>query len=121
MTGYQWFTIAQTVVMGLAAAGVALLYRGFKTGKWVQDQESRGKELELVHRRLDRAGEKMSKIATDVQRLPDDLRDEFITKEIFEIHQAVAKERQAELRVEFRKEDTLIWDEIRRLKSNNRR
>ena len=121
MTGYQWFTIVQTAVMGLAAAGVAILYRGFQTGKWVQDQESRKQEIELIHRRLDKAGEKMSKVATDIQKLPDELREEFITKEIFEIHQAVSRERLAEIRVEYRQEDTKIWAELRQLKGNNRR
>ena len=121
MTGYQWFTLIQAVVMGLAAAGVALIYRGFQTGKWVQDQESRKQEIELIHRRLDKAGLKMSDLANEIQKFPDEMRDEFVSKEVFEIHQAVAKERIGELRVEFRKEDTLIWEEVRRLKGNNRR
>ena len=107
--------------MGLAAAGVALLYRGFQTGKWVQDQESRKNDVDSIHRRLDRAGEKMSEIATEMQTLPDTLRKEFVSKEVFEIHQAVYRERHAEIRAEFHKEDTLLWDAIRQLKGNNRR
>lgn len=121
MTGYQWFTIVQTVVMGLAAAGVALLYRGFQTGKWVQDQESRKQEIEQIHRRLDRAGEKMSEIATDVQKFPDNMREEFLSKEVFKIHEAIAKERLTEIREEYRQEDTKIWEALRQLKSNHRR
>lgn len=120
MSGYQWFTLVQTVVMFLAATGVALLYRGFQTGKWVQNVESQQDKLDAIHRRLDKAGEKMSDLSNEIQKLPTTMRDEFLSREVFEIHQAVAREQRTELRAEFRKEDTLIWDELRRLKGTRR-
>lgn len=97
MTGFQWFTLIQTVVMTLAAAGVALLYRGFQTGKWVQNQESRSKEIDQITTRLDRAGQKISDLATDVQGLPERMHRDFIPRETFLIEITGLKERQKDL------------------------
>ena len=114
MKGMDVFTIVQTVVMMLAAAGVALLHNGFRSGKWARAVgEERDKELDQIHRRLDRAGEKVSDLATTVQSLPDRIVRECITREVYNIERAIDKERYHEIRTEFRAEDTKIWNEIR--------
>ena len=114
MNRSQWVSIIQTVVMMLAAAGVALLHRGFRTGKWARAiGEERDKELEQIHKRLDQAGKKTSELASDVQGIPARMHKEFVPREVFDMEKVMNAERREELRQEFRREDTKIWDHLR--------
>lgn len=96
-----WLNFALTVVTALAGAGMALLYRGFRTGKWVQNVDNHQEKIDALNRRLDKAGQEMSDLTDLVQKLPDQFRIEFVSKEVFTIHQTIAKEQR-----------DAIWDAI---------
>ena len=86
MTAYEWFQIAQTIIMAVAALLVLSVKVGLKGGS-----------IEVILQRLDqldglmnRAGEKMSDLADTVQGLPDRLRKDFLPREeaklLFDLH-----------------------------------
>jgi hypothetical protein len=56
----------------------------FAFGKWVQRREGSAEiplhRITELERRMDRAGEKMSDLANDVQGMPERLRDQFVTR-----------------------------------------
>lgn len=110
----EWIGVVQSVVVAFAAAAVALLYRGFQTGKWVrQIGEERDQQIDDIHRRLDTAGGKMSDLANEVQTMPDRFRREFVSREVFDLEKAVDKERREEFRESMTKEHDKLWAALR--------
>lgn len=120
MTGLEAFTLAADVAMAASAAGVGLLYRGFHTGKWVRRVgEERDHEIATIKALLERAGRQSSDLASEVQGLPERMREVFVPREIFEVEKAVNRERIEGVRDEMRSEDTKIWNHLRQRRPSN--
>lgn len=115
-TWFLWFQIINTIVVVLAALVIASLKLGAKG-----DRILFGKPEELVRRlelletdvvakhllvlqRLDRTGEKMSTLATEVQGLPERFRTIFISSE-----------RATDLLAESREDRKRLWDEVAKI------
>lgn len=110
----RWIQIGFTVATALAAAGMALLYRGFQTGKWAQSVgEGHEDAIQRINGRLDRAGAQMSDLSDDIQTVAERMRKEFVTREVFEIDRAVSKERRDELQAAIQREHDKLWQAIR--------
>ena len=105
----MWIQLAQTVVMAIAAVVIWIAYRAFAVGQWVQAVDHT-KELTAIAARLDRAGEEMSDLTTKIQRLPEELRMTFVTKELF-----------TEFRVSTERDRTWLFGEVEKLWSASRR
>lgn len=120
MTAFQWFTIVQTVLMATAAALVAVIYRGFHTGRWIQKREDADDmidaRLTVIERRLDSGSERMSKLASDLNALPDRLRGIFLSIDVF--HEV--EKRNTEARSANREDIERIWQVIRGLQGGPR-
>lgn len=113
MNAFQWFSLIQTVLMGVAAVIVALLYRGFYTGRWVQKNEDQvgmfETRLAAIERRLDNGGAKMSDLASEINGLPERLRLMFVPVELFHHVDERNKEDRSAMRAEIEK----MWHAIR--------
>lgn len=82
MTGFQWF---QVVHAGLITAAMALLWifrAGVKGQELISRPELLAERLKQVEIRMDRAGEKISDLASAVQGLPESLRRTFLPREL---------------------------------------
>jgi len=69
VTAAAWLQLGQWVLVTLAVLLLASLRAGIKGGQWLSSGES-------LKERFDRASEKMSNLATEVQGLPERLRQE---------------------------------------------
>lgn len=93
VTVYQWIDRIQTTVLAVGTLVAASYIRVFKTGAWSTSNENRIKALEVhvpenldyrlkgLENRMDRAGLETSRLATEVQGLPQRIREEFHTRE----------------------------------------
>ncbi len=113
MTAFQWFTIVQTLVMALAAAGLAILIRGFRSGQWARSVgEERDKEVAAILQRIDQAGKKISDLASEVQAFPSRMHKEFVPREVFELEKIYSVERREAIREEFRRDTQQLWEAL---------
>ena len=112
MTPYAWAQLFQTIVMGVVAALVALLFRAFKLGQWAASIDY-GPAIKALEARLDKAGAEMSRLASQIQGLPAVLRADFVSTEV--AHQRLQETRDERDRI--RTEITSIWEELRRQRS----
>jgi Zn-dependent protease with chaperone function len=73
----QWLTAA----LGITWGGLGL---SFAVGKWARGRETAADAIlyrvEQLERRMERAGEKMSDLANEVQAMPERLRHEFVLR-----------------------------------------
>jgi len=82
MTREQWLL----TILSLSWSGWMV---SFVVGKWVQRREG-STEIPLyritqLEARMDRAGDKMSDLANAVQGMPERLRDEFVTRQEWDL------------------------------------
>lgn len=112
----QW---VQTAVMAAAAIIVGMIYRGYLTGRWVQQRDDHITELRSkvreVEQRLLHGNQRMSSLSSDVQKMPEVLRRIFLTADLFE----EVSERWTEDRRDLRRNIEQLWAEIRRLERRN--
>lgn len=73
---------------------IGLIFLGIH--RWVQDRKvyetSDNGRIKALENRMDRAGTEMSDIATDVQSLPERMRQEFVTQKLFDLEISHSKE-----------------------------
>lgn len=72
----QWIQIAQAVVMGLAMLLVWSLRAGIKSGRWLSAGDSQAAEITELKRRMERALSETSRLATEIQGVPELIRRE---------------------------------------------
>lgn len=104
MNGFVWFQIAQVIIMAIVGLLVFTAMRAFKAGQWTQTVDHSA-DLARMELRLDLAGKRLSDLATTIQALPHDLRQIFVSRELFE----------ARLDESVRDRKTL-WHEIEKLR-----
>jgi hypothetical protein len=76
MTLYQWLQVAQSLVMALAVLFVWSLRAGVKSGRWLSAGDAQTARVTELERRMNDAGDQMSKLATFLQALPERMRQE---------------------------------------------
>lgn len=113
---YFVLVLSQSIVLGL----VTLLVWGWKGGRWsvrVEDDRDlktlRTDLMTLTNRveaRFEKAGLEQSRLASKLQGLPDELRREFVTKEV-----AVARWEESQ------RDREALWRELSRLRQWNGR
>lgn len=72
--------VLQFLVMCAAGALIWSLRQAFAGGRFLSRFEDVEKRLGQIDKRLDQAGEHMSDLTTKIQALPNQLRDEFVTR-----------------------------------------
>ena len=76
MTFFEAFQVVNAVVIVLAAAFAWSIRAGIKSGRWLSAGDAQTAQICMLKERMDKAGEKVSDLATFVQRLPDHWREE---------------------------------------------
>ena len=107
MDTFQLITLVQAVIMALCTLGAWSIMRAFRSGQWAVGLENR---LTAVEKRMDKAGEKISDLATFVQGVPELMRKEFLLKE-----------RADELLIDSREDRRKLWEAIQDLQRQGRR
>lgn len=116
MTADQWIAAIQIGVTGGAAVVGGLLYRGFQTGKWAQTID-KTKDIEEIHKRLDRAGRETSNLASYVQGIEGRCRLIFVDQKVFEVVERELRTIGQGNRLEIER----IWGVVRMRGSSRRR
>ena len=82
---YVWFVVGNAVFMALIGGFLYSIKMSFVGAGKIKDIEHGVSAVSIrvdnIEIRMDRAGEKVSDLATDVQGMPERLRHEFVTKE----------------------------------------
>lgn len=81
MTTYEWFTTLQTILMALGMGLLWTLRGAFEGG-------SIFRRLDLLEKRMDRAGQLSSDLGDEVQKLPDLWRSDCVTRREFDLIRA---------------------------------
>jgi hypothetical protein len=84
MTAYEWFTGGQAILMTLATLLVFIAYRAFLGGQWIATVDAR---ILAIETRMERAGGLTSDLATEMQAMPERLRQDFVSRELFAAHE----------------------------------
>lgn len=92
----RWFQIIQLILTVAIGFWLFTVRQAFRAGQWVQD-------LTRLEARLNQAGDKLSTLATIIQRLPDDLRAIFVSRELFDARLDESLRERKELREELMK------------------
>lgn len=130
VTFLSWIERLQTVILAAGTLLAASILRAFKTGAWSTSLEARivdvehaipknlelrltqieqnlppylGPRLQNIDDRMDRAGKECSRLATEVQGMPERIRKDFVTRERFDDWVKDSKEDRTEL-----------WEAVRR-------
>ena len=112
---FLWFQVANTLLVAAAALLLAVLRLGDKGGRLIRGTEESSKRMDqveldcatkyaLILQRLDRAGEKTSELATEVQAMPERFRTIFISLD-----------RSADLFAEARDDRKRLWHEVEQI------
>lgn len=104
MTPALLYAIVKDAALGLAAVFTALVYNGFRVGRWTSGFEVDRTRITKLEDRMNAGGKEWSRLSSEVNRLPTTLQDDFVTKDEMDLHR-----RQVE---EDRKR---IWEEFSRL------
>ena len=82
---YVWFVVGNVVLMALIGGFLYSIKMSFAGAGKVKDIEHSvatvSARVDHIEKRMDDEGERMSKLATHVQGMPERLRAEFVTKE----------------------------------------
>ena len=110
MTPYEWFHVAETVILTVASFLSALVYWSSRTGRWAGvasgDIKAVKQDVEQLQHRMERAGAEVSSLASDVQALPQTLRTMFVATDVYQIEQrTIAREYEQ------------LWQEIHRMQN----
>jgi len=95
MTPFEWFQIVNVLVVVIAAAFAWSIRAGIKSGRWLSAGDAQTAQICTLKERMDKAGEKVSDLATHVQTLPDKWREEGDRRYML---RAVSEERWSEIR-----------------------
>ncbi len=101
--------LTQTVIMTMALAGVALLRWGARGGKVWADFQKLEVDVSQLRTLFTEAGQKTSRLATEVQGMSERLRQIFITRDEATLMRQASEEDRAQLRREVER----LWDAVR--------
>lgn len=102
MSRGDWLTVLQLLAT-LLSGGLLLSLR---SGRYLQAKED---DLTEVKRRLDKAGQEMSDLANEVQKLPDRFRGEFVPRELYVASEIASRED----RMWLRRQVETLWEQLR--------
>jgi hypothetical protein len=80
-TVYLWFQIVQTAVMGLVGVLLVAMRAGMWSGQKLTDLDDLAKRIAAIEGRLDRAGQAMSDLGDQIQKIPEALRGIFVARD----------------------------------------
>ena len=109
MTGFMWFKVVQAVVMAAIAVLIWTEQKSFRAGQIVNGLDY-GPEIKALTERLDRVGTRLSDLGSKVQMLPEELRRDFVSREVYDREVASLDRDVGRLQAETDK----LWVEVRR-------